>query len=355
MNEYLKIYERIKNNIIRGDYRFGDKLPSKRSAAADANVSVITVQHAYALLCDEGYVESRERSGFYVIYKEADFFGNAEPQLPELRYDAMGVHEKGEFSYNILTKIMRKVMLDYGERLLVKSPNAGCMELRREIQSYLALSRGIRVDVNQIIVGSGAEYLYGLVAQLFEGDELIAVEKPCYDKIVKVYEAMGHKTEHLRLGADGVLTSELNKTCARVLHVTPFNSYPSGVTASISKKYEYIKWAGADRYIVEDNYDSELTVSRRLEDALFSLALGKNVIYINTFSKTIAPSLRAGYMILPDNLAAAFNEKLGFYSCTVPVFEQYLLCELLRSGEYQRHLNRVRRKLRKENGIYGTK
>ena len=345
---YVKLYEELKNQIVSGVYAYGDKLPSKRTLAADANVSVITVQHTYALLCDEGYVESRERSGYIVIYKESDFLGSTYTNtVPHFEMNNEGVHSKGEISYNILAKTMRKVLLDCGDRILEKSPNAGCLELRHEIQTHLARTRDIRIDTRQIIIGSGAEYLYSLVAQLFDENALIAIENPSYSKIARVYESLGHDIDYLKMGTDGILSSELKRTKARILHVTPFHSYPSQVSASISKKKEYITWAGEDGYIVEDNYDSELTVSQKMEDALFLLADGKNVIYINTFSKTVAPSLRMGYMILPMSLVETFEEKLGFYSCTVPVFEQYVICELLKNGDFQRHINRVRRKLRK--------
>ena len=132
-----------------------------------------------------------------------------------------------------------------------------------------------------------------------------------------------------------------------MLHVTPFHSYPSGITIGISQKREYLYWAAQrDSVIVEDNYDSELTVSSKPEDSLFSLTKEGSVIYMNTFSKTIAPSVRIGYMVLPEKLVDAFEEKLGFYSCPVPLFEQYVLAELLKSGDYERHINRVRRKRR---------
>lgn len=346
---YFKEYERIKQKIISGDYKYGDKLPSKRNAASYLNVSVITIMHAYEMLIDEGYIEAREKSGYYVTYLKDDFIEDVKERHEYTNMQSgKGTYEKGDFPYSILTKTMRKVMLDYGERILEKCPNAGCIELRDEIRKYIAVTRGMHVDNSQIIIGSGAEYLYGLVAQLFDGQEIIAVENPGYEKIEKVYEALGHKVDRLRLGKDGILSDELDRTQAKVLHVTPFHSYPSNITANITKKNEYLKWAKDQRYIVEDNYDSELTVSRKVEDALYTLASGKQVIYINTFSKTIAPSIRIGYMILPEELLVEFTRKLGFYSCSVPVFEQYVLCELLKSGDYQRHINKMRRILRKE-------
>ena len=242
---------------------------------------------------------------------------------------------------------MRKVILDRGEDIMVKSPNQGLPELRNEICRYLARSRRISVDPSQIIVGSGAEYLYGLIAQFLGMGRTVALEYPSYAKIYDVYKAMGLECDMLTMEADGISTEELEKTKADILHVTPFNSYPSGVTADISKKLEYLRWAKKrGGILIEDNYDSELTVSRKVEEPLFSMGRDVDVIYLNTFSRTLAPSMRIGYMILPETLVEGFNEKLGFYSCTVPSFDQYVMAELLKSGDFERHINRVRRKKR---------
>ncbi|MCR5735350.1 MAG: PLP-dependent aminotransferase family protein, partial [Lachnospiraceae bacterium] len=193
----------------------------------------------------------------------------------------------------------------------------------------------------------GAEYLYGLIAQFFGPDHTAAIEDPSYEKIRKVYESVGMPVELLKMTPSGIASKDLKQTKAAILHVTPFNSYPSGVTVGISKKIEYLKWAGDNNGIViEDNYDSELTVSKKPEEPLFSMDPEGRVIYINTFSRTLAPSMRIGYMILPGRLSSEFEKKLGFYSCTVPVLDQYVLCELLKSGEYERHINRIRRKRR---------
>ena len=198
------------------------------------------------------------------------------------------------------------------------------------------------------MIGSGAEYLYTLIAQLLGKDHIFGLEDPSYEKIQRVYEAGGVRWDPLALGNDGIHTTELERTQATVLHVTPFNSYPSGITASASKRREYLTWAKRRQgYIIEDNYDSELTVSRKKEDPLFSLPDADRVLYLNTFSRTIAPSIRVGYMLLPESLLDRFEEQLGFYSCTVPLFEQYVLAELIDSGDFERHINRVRRARRK--------
>ena len=353
---YMQLYLQIRKDIVSGAYKYGAKLPSKRILAEEAGVSVITVEHTYAILCDEGYVESRQRSGYFVIYKEKDFISVGENE-PAQKHDEFSTKRSESHAtettipYSVLAKTMRKVILDYGESLLVKSPNHGCSELRKAISSYLARSNGIQAKPEQIIIGSGAEYLYNLAVQLLGKERIFAIENPSYEKIRQVYTALGVKYELLKMGRDGIKTQELEKSNATVLHVTPFNSYPSNVTASVSKRNEYIQWAqNKNAYIIEDNYGSELTLSTKAEDTVFSMASKNNVIYLNTFSKTIAPSIRVGYMVLPEELLADFQKRLGFYSCTVPVFEQYVIAALIESGDFERHINRVRRIGRKKSG-----
>ncbi len=344
---YIQLYEQLRRDIISGAYSYEMKLPSKRLLSEENGISVITVEHTYELLCDEGYVEARQRSGYYVIYRESDFLSNAD--ISAVFDIANNEHHNAEcdFPFSVLAKTMRKVLADRGEDILKKSPNHGCPELRHAIAAYLARSSGIAVKPEQIIIGSGAEYLYSLIAQLLSG-RIFALESPSYDKIRRVYQACGAHCDMLKLGKDGIKSSELEKTSASVLHITPFNSYPSGITATASKRREYIRWAESrDGYIVEDNYDSELTVSSKNDDTVFSLDSNDRVIYLNTFSHTVAPSIRVGYMVLPESLIANFEQNLGFYSCTVPVFEQYVLAELIVSGNFERHINRVRRKRRK--------
>lgn len=342
---YLQLYEQLRRDIISGIFPYGTKLPSKRLLAEETGVSVITVEHAYAILDDEGYIQGRQRSGYYVIYRENDFLSTA----PAVRVSRRAAHSaKSQFPYSVLAKTMRKVLSDYGESILVKSPNHGCAELRCAIADYLARSSGIRVRPEQIIIGSGAEYLYSLIAQLLGKDRIFALEDPSYDKIRRVYEASGIQCDLLKLGQDGIRSAELEKTAATVLHITPFNSFPSGITAGASKRAEYLQWAKKrGGYLIEDNYESELTVSMKNDDPIFSLT-DHSIIYLNTFSKTVAPSMRVGYMLLPEELLPTFEQRLGFYSCTVPVFEQYVLAELIGSGDFERHINRVRRARRKD-------
>ena len=196
---YLQLYTCLRRDILAGVYPYGSRLPSKRTIAAETGVSVITVEHAIALLCEEGYAEARQRSGVFVAYRERDFQGQpgtaAQSPLPG---DTLR-HSDSEFPFPLLARTVRRVLLDYGDAILARSPNAGCVELRQAIRAYLARSRGILVEPEQLVIGSGAEYLYGLIAQLFPG-RVFALEDPCYDKIWQVYGANGLRCERLRLG-----------------------------------------------------------------------------------------------------------------------------------------------------------
>lgn len=347
---YLQLYECLRKDMEEGNFAYGRKLPSKRMLAEETGVSVITVQHAYAILCEEGYAEARQRSGYYVTYRKSEFHTIADGSLLQSKKLPMISAEKNTFPFSVLAKTMRKVLLDYNTDILIKSPNHGCAELRAAISAYLARNNGMMVSPEQIVIGSGAEYLYSLIAQMLkEKHSIFALEDPSYKKIYQVYQANGISCEFLKLKEDGISSYELRHSTASVLHVTPFHSYPSGITANVSKRLEYLDWVKKrNGYIIEDNYDSELTISKKAADPIFSMGNDVPVIYMNTFSETIAPSIRIGYMVLPEMLLDTFEERLGFYSCTVPVFEQYVLAELLQSGDFERQINRIRRERRKK-------
>ena len=316
---YLQLYNMLRNDIVNGVYEFNSKLPSKRVLAEETGVSTITIEHAYALLCDEGYAEGRARSGYVVIFRPSDGFASATRQ--ERRHSSAfhAEHSNTDFPLSVLSKTMRRVLCDRGDLLLEKSPNLGCTELREAIRRYLARNRGISVETDQIIIGSGSEYLYGLIVELLGQKKIYGIETPSYKKIEEVYNAFGVTIEKLPLQNDGIESSALHQSKADILHISPYRSYPSGVSASASKRHEYIKWSSTNnRYIIEDDFESEFSISRKPEETLFSHSSQENVIYMNTFSKTISPSLRVGYMVLPTHLVSQFDEKLGFYSCTVP-------------------------------------
>lgn len=340
---YMQIYEQLRADILAGVLAQGAKLPSKRLLAGELGVSLVTVEHALDLLVDEGYVEARERSGYYAAFGGAP---RQETPLPAARTQPGLPSAPADFPFSVLAKTMRHVLSEYDRRILERSPGGGVPELRQAIAAYILRSRGLSVSPERILVGAGAEYLYTLIAQFFGRDCHIALEEPCYARIRQVYEANGMRCFGLPMGRDGIVSRALEACRAQVLHVTPFNSYPSHVTATASKRHEYAAWARArDSFIVEDDYDSELASATKQIETICSLA-PERVLYLNTFSRSFAPSMRTAYLVLPEALAEPWREKLGFYSCAVPVFEQYVLAEFLDSGELERYINRRRRKLR---------
>ncbi len=345
---YLQIYDQIKEDIVSGTLAYGSKLPSKRLLADETETSTVTVAHAYALLCDEGYIEARERSGFFVLFRQTDGFSPASAVRIAPPPSRISRQAYPDFPFSVLSKTMRNILALYGEGILSRSPGEGCPELRAALARYLARNRGIHIGVEQIVVGAGAEYLYGLIIEMLGRGRIYGIESPSYEKIEQVYRAADVRVEQLPLSHDGIDSVALSQTRADVLHTTPYRSFPSGVTASASRRHEYVRWAdGGDRFIIEDDFESEFSVSTKPEDTLFSLTHSDNVIYLNTFSKTISPSLRIGYMVLPQRLSSVFREKLGFYSCTVPTYEQLVIASLLDNGDFERHINRVRRNIRK--------
>lgn len=349
---YLQLYKQLRRDIVDGVYKFNTKLPSKRILAGELGVSTVTVEHSIALLCDEGYVESRERSGYYVIFtRDSGFAASSEGEQRrnhEVHTDGRGA----DFPFSVLSKTMRGVLSSCGEGILERSPNSGRIELRSAVGEYLARSRGIYADVEQIVVGSGSEYLYNLIAGLLGRQRVYGIEAPSYKKIEQIYSASGVTFRRLPLGRDGIESQSLWNCDCDVLHISPYRSFPSGVTASASKRHEYLRWASkGEKYIIEDDFESEFSLSRKPEETLFSITESDNIIYMNSFSMTISSALRVGYMILPRRLASEFGEKMGFYSCTVPTFEQLVIAELISNGDFERHINRVRRKKRKDGEI----
>ena len=343
---YMQLYQQLRGDIVSGAIPRGMRLPSKRTLAEDLGLSVITAEHAYALLVDEGYAEARPRSGYFAAFGGPAAGGFA----PRASLADMSAAREApeDFPFSTFARTMRAVLSDYDRRILEPSPSRGVPELRQALAGYLRRSRGLEVSPEQLVIGSGAEYLYSLVVQLLGRERGFALEDPCYEKIRQVYEANGARCEALTLGPDGIESAALRRCRAGALHVTPFHSFPSGVTATAAKRHEYAAWArehGA--VIVEDDYDSELASPTRQIETIFSLA-PERVIYLNTFSKTLAPAMRTGFMVLPEALNEEYRARLEFYSCTVPVYDQSVLAAFLEGGHLERYINRRRRKLRRQ-------
>lgn len=341
MKKYYEIYEKIKKEILTGVYNAGQKLPSKRVMADLSGCSEITVMTAYEMLESEGYISAKERSGYFVMEIDG-FLSTNKPSTQIQTLEEPKVDSSEQFEYSLWLKTIRKVISERDKELFIKAPTEGCEVLRNSISKYLARYRGMIASPKNIIIGSGSEQLYELAVKLLGKDKVFGIENPCYEQIEKVYEQAGVKTLKLKMASDGIDSDSLNANFS-VLHVTPFNSYPSGVTASIKKRYEYLKWAKDDKFIIEDDFASEFFMRGNPIESLYSLDDSKKVIYINTFSKSLSKSMRIGYMIIPDSLIHIYKEKMKGFSCSVPVLDQYVLSEFINNGSFERHLNRIRR------------
>lgn len=343
---YEALYRCIRQDILSGNLAANEKLPSKRALAQHLEVSKITVEGAYNQLLAEGYIRSVEKVGYFVEPLQRQ---NAVPvrkeaaEIPDEKLIDLTGGSPSHFPFSIWSRLQREVMLDLGEGLLLPLHKQGLPALRNAIASHLHQFRGMQVDPDNILVGAGTDFLYNLLVQLLGRDKRYGVEEPGYSKIQNIYEAAGAACNLLTLDRKGVDPEELGNT--QVLHISPSHHFPSGIVMSHARRQSLLRWAEAsdDRWIIEDDYDSEFRFDAHPLPALYTLNGGDKVIYLNTFSKTLAPSIRISYMVLPEQLMAEFRRRLGFYSCTVPSFEQYTLARFLSRGHFEKHINRMRK------------
>lgn len=344
---YESLYRCIRQDILSGVLRPGDKLPSKRALAANLEVGKTTVEAAYAQLLAEGYICSREKIGFFVEAQQRPLppvttqpRAVQPPAEQPLPVDLTG-NGTGQFPFSVWIRLQREMILDYGQKLLLPLPNQGAPELRQAIARHLADFRGMNVDPANILVGAGTDFLYNLLIQLLGRDKCYALEEPGYRKIREIYAAGGVECLPVPMDGSGIRPDCLGQ--AGVVHLSPGHHFPTGIVTPVSRRRELLDWAAAgDRWIIEDDYDSEFRFSGRPKPTMQSMDPGR-VIYINTFSKTLAPSIRISYMVLPPALMEEFRQRLGFYSCTVPSFEQFTLARFLDRGYFEKHINRMRR------------
>ena len=341
---YESLYRSIRADILSGRLAPGQKLPSKRTLCANLKVSKITVEGAYNQLLSEGYIRSEEKVGYFVEAVQRPMpkpVAAAQPQANcDDCIDLTGNGSAG-FPFSVWSKLQREVMLDLGEQLLLDMPNQGVLQLRQAIAEHLSQFRGMQVDPENILIGAGTDFLYNLLIQLLGRDKSYAVEEPGYSKIRRIYAAAGAKCVSAYMDEKGVIPDSLKD--AQVLHLSPSHHFPTGRVTPLSRRMELLNWAKENRWIIEDDYDSEFRFAAHPLPTMQSLDTRGRVIYMNTFSKTLAPSIRISYMVLPGVLMAQFREKLGFYSCTVPSFEQYTLERFLSRGYFEKHINRMRK------------
>ncbi len=343
---YEALYRCIREDILTGRIAPGQKLPSKRALAQHLEISNITVEGAYDQLLAEGYIRSRERVGYFAeaVDHHASVRTVAAPPKEEAVWQVdLTANGSTDFPFSVWSRLQRQVMQDFPRELLRPMPNQGLWELRCAIADHLAGFRGMQVSPGNILVGAGTDFLYNLLIQLLGREKIYAVEEPGYGKTRKIYAAGGVECVSALMDGQGVIPEALRE--AQVLHISPSHHFPTGIVTPRERRTELLRWAyGCEgRYIIEDDYDSEFRFSAHPMPTMQSMDSRGRVIYMNTFSKTLAPSIRISYMVLPAELMSRFQAKLGFYSCTVPSFEQYTLTRFLGEGCFEKHLNRMRK------------
>ena len=359
---YEQLYRQIRRDIEAGVLAAGEKLPSKRALSAHLKVSVVTVEGAYGQLLAEGYLRSEAKRGFFVADVEPAAPAPAAPRRPEVgeehpaaapRYDfATNAVDAVHFPFATWAKLMRQVLTRENSGLLSAIHPQGVPALRAAIVDHLRSFRGIDARPDQVVVGAGSEYLTGILFQLLGREGGYAVEDPGYRKFGAILSRQGALICPIPLDGHGLRVDALTWSGARVVHVTPSHHFPLGTVMPVGRRRELLSWAmaGEGRYIIEDDYDSEFRFSGRPIPALQSLDTGERVVYLNTFAKSLAPSLRIGYMVLPPHLAERYRREFLLYSSTVPSFEQYTLARFLEGGHFERHIARMRVEYRDRKG-----
>ena len=351
---YEQIYEQIKHQIQMGDLPQKTKLPSARKLAAYLDVSRNTVDFAYGQLAAEGYIESRPRSGFYVcqveelaaldIHVETEEVrgGEKKAQMP---YDFSPSGTDMEyFPYHVWRKLLKEIMINDNSELFQKGDPQGDYELRRSIMYYLRQSRGVHVHASQIVIGAGMENLLFLLRQTFGKKCVVGLENPVYTNACGILRELGFGIRPVAMDHNGLNVDDLRKIDADLAYVTPAHQYPTGVIMPAGRRGQLLRWAREkeERYIIEDDYDSEFRYHGKPIPALQGLDGSEKVIYMGTFSRAIAPAIRVGYIVRPPKLLDLYHKNVTAFSCSVSRIDQKVLTLFLSEGHFERHLNRMR-------------
>ena len=347
---YEQLYRALKADILSGALSGGSRLPSGRALAEHLGLSRVTVETAYAQLLAEGYLTSRPRAGYFVEQLTPQELPPrvSEPEAQPPEPEPAQSRSAQLFPFSVWARLMRGVLLDRRQELLRPAPDAGLPALRQAVAAELYRQRGVHVSPEQVYIGAGAEYFYNLLIQFFGHGRVYALENPGHRKIARVYQANQVAVRPIGMDTDGVIPELLEQSGAEVLHISPSHHYPTGTVTPITRRQALMRWLTAQpgRYLIEDDYDSEFRFSGLPIPTIQSMDRSGRVIYMNTFSRTISPSLRISYMILPRTLLPQWQAAMGFYSCTVPSFEQMTLTRFLAEGYFEKHLSRMKKHYR---------
>ena len=351
--KYDYLYQCIRDDIISGKIKSNEQLPSKRALANHLSIGLITVANAYEQLITEGYIVAKERVGYFVQELPEDFIkknqekNEVTKEEPEHEYFADFMANRISlklFPISIWNQMLRQAFYDNSDTLFKTIPYNGIYELREAIADYLHKNRGMTVSPSQVIIGAGTEYLYSRLIQLFGRKSTFGFEESSFDKLSTICTAYGNPYNFIPIDESGLIVDELKKSATDIVHVSPSNHFPTGIVMPIKRRLELMEWAyeSDNRYIIEDDYDSEFRYKGKYIAPIYTEDVNNKVIYMNTFSKTMVPSLRISYMVLPVDILERYKETMSFYSCTVSSFEQYALARFISGGYFERHINRIK-------------
>ena len=351
---YEQIYEYIKSDIRKGNLVCGVKLPSTRALAGHLGVSRSTIELAYEQLFSEGYIESEPCRGYFVaeiedLYKFKQSF--VQPQKKEIvkkkeylyEFSPRGI-DLDSFPYGTWRKISKEILLDDRSELFKSGHPQGEERLRSAIRDYLHQARGVNCEIEQIVVGAGNDYLLMLLGMLIGSNHTIAFENPTYKQAYRLFENLSYKVTTVDMDKYGMSVEGLIESQADLAYIMPSHQYPLGTVMPIKRRMEFLKWAieKEGRYIIEDDYDSEFRYKGKPIPALQGYESHDKVIYLGTFSKSIAPAIRVSYMVLPKSLLEIYREKCRFLNSTVSKVDQCIVEKFIADGYYERHLNKMR-------------
>lgn len=355
---YEQIYRQMKQDITEQRVPVGKKLPSKRKLSEFLSISQTTIEFAYGQLVSEGYIISVPRSGYFV--QNIEELAYVEKQkvkdvsIPEQSQTAIdfspGMVDPDTFPFTKWRKVAKDVIDEHAAHLLQLGDPHGDVELRNEIATYLYHSRGVICTPDQIIIGSGTEQLIPLIIRILGSDAVYAVEDPGYPLTHHVFDHNLRSAIPIAVDDDGIDVDALQRTSATVAYVTPSHQFPTGTVLSAPRRAALLNWASSnsDHVIIEDDYDGEFRYASRPIPSLQGMDRGENVIYLSTFSKSLMPSLRIAYMVLPSALLERYRGAFIQYASTVPRIEQHMLARFMADGQFSRHLNRMRKIYRKK-------
>lgn len=340
---YMQIYEYFKNEIINGTYKANTKLPSKRNLAKEYKISLNTVDNAYSKLLEEGFIYSKERQGFFVsdvgelyVLDSKPIHITKEEENIEYDFSYSGVSE--EFPYKIFKKISSNIFDN--KDILEKVDYQGYLPLRTQISEYLDKSRGFKADPSQIVISSGSEYLFQIIFKLISGK--FGIEDPGYNMLSNIMDTNDINYEFIPVDKNGMDLTKLKKSKSDFCVITPAHQFPTGVIMNMQRRVELLNMKKI-KYVIEDDYDSEFKYSKRPVPALKSIDVNDKVIYIGSFSKSISPSFRVSFMVLPFDLVEKYNKIFKFFICPVSIMVQKMLTTFIEIGEFEKHLNRMRK------------